>query len=236
MTLTPFLFLLPVLFHSYLGNLFTTSSIFLITILFYLMYVYFPARRVSKKEGIIGAFFSTILWVFTSYLYGLYVKYAVSLSKIYGSLIAFPLFLIWIFINWLVFLIGAELVVLLEQKNWKSPIDYIPPVWLKLYLLFIIGKAFKNEQVLNLNQISKILNLPPAILEPPLEELEKEGFVSLAEGNTFLIKPPEKIKISSLLKLGFSEKIQIPELTPLFEKIKKYTAPFSEITLEDLLN
>ncbi len=236
MTLTPFLFLLPVIFHSYFGNLFTTSSVLLITVLFYLMYVYFPARKVSKKEALIGAVFSTILWVLTSYLFGLYVKYAVSLSKIYGSLIAFPLFLIWIFTNWLVFLIGAEIVILLEQKNWKSPVDYIPPVWLKLYLLFIIGKAFKNEKVLNLNQLSQILNLPPSILEPPLEELEREGFISLAEENIFLTKPPEKIKISRLLKLDSYEILRVEELNLLYEKIKKYSQPFSGLTLEHLLN
>lgn len=235
-TIIPFLFFIPVLFHPYISKFFNLFLFILITLFFFLMYIYFPAKDVKKKEALIGAIFSTFLWYLSSYLYSIYVKHAVSYSKIYGSLSAVPLFFLWIFINWLVFLVGAELVVLLEQKGWKKVPSEISYPWLKLYILYLMGKWFLEEKSINLFDLSEYLNISPIFLETLLQHLEKEGFIAIRDEEVFFAKPLNKIKISDIAGLkDLKYPTSLPEMELFFQKINFLIKQLSEKTLEDLL-
>ncbi|PMP68637.1 MAG: hypothetical protein C0190_01375 [Thermodesulfobacterium geofontis] len=235
-TLIPFLFFMPLFFHSYLSKFFNFSLLFLIGLFFFLMYIYFPAKDVGKMEALIGAIFSTILWTLSSYLYSLYVKYAVTYSKIYGSLSSIPLFLIWLFVNWLVFLLGAELVVLLEQKSWKRlPVNFSYP-YLKLYLLYLLGKNFLEGKNFNIFELSEYLNVSPIFLESILQDLEKDGLIAIKDEEIFFAKPLGKIKILKVLGIDeFQEILNLPEAKPFIENISALIKNFSQVTLEDLI-
>lgn len=235
-TLIPFLFFMPLFFHSYLGKFFNFSLLFLITVFFFLMYIYFPAKDVGKKEALMGAIFSTSLWTLSSYLYTLYVKYAVTYSKIYGSLSAIPLFLIWLFINWLVFLLGAELVVLLEQKCWKRLPVNLPYPYLKLYILYLLGKNFMEGKNFNIFELSEYLNVSPIFLESILQDLEKNGLIAIRDEEVFFAKPLNKIKILEVLGINeFQEISNFPEVENFIKKMSTLTQNLSQITLEDLI-
>ena len=236
MTIIPFLFFLPISFHSYLGKFFNLSLLLLITLFFFLMYIYFPAKDVHKKEALIGALFSTTLWSLSSYFYSIYVKYAVGYSKIYGSLSAIPLFLIWIFINWLVFLLGAELVVFLEQKSWRRVSTNIPYPYLKLYILYLLGKHFIEGKNINIFNFSEYLNVSPIFLETILQDLEKDNFIAIKDNEVFFTKPLQKIKISNVIGLNsFEELPKLPEMSNFTKKISNIFHNVSQITLEDLI-
>ena len=235
-TIIPFLFFLPISFHSYLGKFFNLSLLILITLFFFLMYIYFPAKDVHKKEALIGALFSTTLWSLSSYFYSIYVKYAVGYSKIYGSLSAIPLFLIWIFINWLVFLLGAELVVLLEQKSWRRVSTNISYPYLKLYILYLLGKYFIEGKNINIFDFSEYLNVSPIFLETILQDLEKDDFIAIKDDEVFFTKPLQKIKISNVIGLdSVEESSELPEMSNFTKKISNIFHNVSQITLEDLI-
>lgn len=235
-TIIPFLFFLPISFHTYLGKFFNLSLLILITLFFFLMYVYFPAKDVHKKEALIGALFSITLWSLSSYFYSIYVKYAVGYSKIYGSLSAIPLFLIWIFINWLVFLLGAELVVFLEQKSWRRVSTNIPYPYLKLYILYLLGKHFIEGKNINIFNFSEYLNVSPIFLETILQDLEKDNFIAIKDNEVFFTKPLQKIKISNVIGLNnFEEFSKLPEMSNFTKKISNILHNVSQITLEDLI-
>jgi membrane protein len=235
-TVIPFLFFMPVYSYFYLGKFFNFFILLILAFIFFLMYIYFPAKDVPKKEALMGAFFSTILWTLSSYLYSFYVKYAVGYSKVYGSLSAIPLFLVWLFVNWLVFLLGAELVVFLEQKIWKRiPIDLSYP-YLKLYILYLLGKNFIEGKPRNIFEISEYLNVSPILLESLLQDLEKDGFVALRDEEVFFVKPLQNINIAKVVGLNkFQELLKLPEGESLSQKLSILTKNFSEITLEDLI-
>ena len=235
-TLIPFLLFMPVYFYFYFGKFFNFFILLILALIFFLMYIYFPAKDVRKKEALMGALFSTILWTLSSYLYSFYVKYAVGYSKIYGSLSAIPLFLIWLFVNWLVFLLGAELVVFLEQKCWKRiPIDPSYP-YLRLYILYLLGENFIKGKPCNIFEFSEYLNVSPILLESILQDLEKEGFIAVRDDEVFFVKPLQNINIAKIVGLNkFQEMFKLPEGEKFTQKISTLTKNFSEITLEDLI-
>lgn len=98
------------------------AAIFLVTIaIFYALYKYVPNTAVSWRSAIISASVTAVFWNLASAAYTLYTRRAVSYSKIYGSLSAVPLLLLWIYIVWVIVLSGAALTAVLQRKLHFKP-------------------------------------------------------------------------------------------------------------------
>ncbi len=98
----PFLVLLPFFL-----------SIFSFTFLYTLV----PHCAVPFRYGFIGALVATFLFESAKFLFGIYLHYFSTYKIIYGALSAFPLFLVWIYICWVITLIGATVTFTLTQKK-----------------------------------------------------------------------------------------------------------------------
>lgn len=78
-------------------------------VVFTLVYSYLPNTRVSFRSAIIGGILAGSLWEFSRYGYTIYATHAETYKSIYGSLGALPIFLIWLYLSWIIVLIGAEI-------------------------------------------------------------------------------------------------------------------------------
>jgi len=237
-TLTPFIFLIPFTLVSKIGKFYTLLNLVLIFSFFFLIYVSFPAKEIPKKETFLVATFSTLLLMITSYLFIGYVKYAITYSKIYGSLMIFPLFLLWVFINWLVFLIGAELIVALEIKVWRSWMIRPSKPLIKLLVLYILAKNFSENGPVTLDILQKTINIDTAYLESILQELEAQKLIFLKEDVVVLTKYPEKIFISEILEkeLIFFENYEKNPLTLEFQEKLKIITSSLNVSLKELIS
>jgi membrane protein len=74
------------------------------------VYVLMPNAKVRLSNAFRGAFFTTLLLEIAKHLFAWYVASITDLGKIYGSLSAFVVFLLWMFYSSSIFLIGAEIV------------------------------------------------------------------------------------------------------------------------------
>ncbi|MES2998842.1 MAG: YihY family inner membrane protein [Pseudomonadota bacterium] len=78
-------------------------SIFLFTFLYTLV----PHCAVPLRYGFIAALIATLLFEVAKFTFSLYLHYFPSYKIIYGTLSAFPIFLVWIYICWVITLLGA---------------------------------------------------------------------------------------------------------------------------------
>lgn len=78
-------------------------------LLFGLIYWFFPNRKVRFKAAYFGAIFTGVFWELSKYLFSLYITKIVDYSKIFGSLSAIILLLLWLYYSATIFLFGAEL-------------------------------------------------------------------------------------------------------------------------------
>ncbi len=104
--------------QSGLGRLIPSGVIgtLLVTAFFFGIYKWVPNRRVHWRPALIGGAFAAIGFQLAKVGYGLYVKHVVNYDKIYGSLGAIPIFLIWIYVMWLVVLTGSALSAALQRR------------------------------------------------------------------------------------------------------------------------
>ncbi len=68
-----------------------------------------PNTKVKWKYAFTGTLVTSILFEGAKHVFGWYVTEILPVSKLYGSLGLFPIFLIWLFVSWLVFLIGVDI-------------------------------------------------------------------------------------------------------------------------------
>lgn len=74
---------------------------------FTLAYLIMPNTKVAVRHALIGGVVAGTIWEIAKRLYAIYATKAITYSTIYGSLSVVPLSVIWIYVSWLVALIGA---------------------------------------------------------------------------------------------------------------------------------
>lgn len=81
---------------------------------FAMLYRLMPNVRVRIAHALSGALLATVLFEMLKRLFGLYVG-SVSYSAVYGVLATVPVLFVWIYLCWVLTLLGAELVAVLGE-------------------------------------------------------------------------------------------------------------------------
>ena len=96
----------PGVFETLGSWLFPLSLSFLA---FWLMYKVIPYTRVQIKSAALGALIGSILWELGKNIFANSVGQSVRYSTVFGSLAVIPIFLIWLYITWIIVLLGLEI-------------------------------------------------------------------------------------------------------------------------------
>lgn len=98
------------------------SVVFLIVLCFFFALVYrsFSGKKARFWIHLPGAAFSSLGWVVFSLIYAFYIENFSNYSYIYGSLTAIVLSLLWLYFCMIIFLLGAEINVLIAQMTKKG--------------------------------------------------------------------------------------------------------------------
>ena len=166
-------------------DFFTFLPYILIWCAFTGLYTFMPNTKVRFLPAAIGGIMGGTIWQIAGIGFTLYTSKILVYSKIYGSLGLIPLFFLWLFISWSIFLLGAELSftfqnfqLLRNGLKVHSP-SYKEREYLSLHILIAVGKNFlAKKNPLTFKEIAKQLNLPP--------NLTKELISSLVDSNLLI--------------------------------------------------
>jgi membrane protein len=104
---------------------YTLVSIFFTTGAFTLLYLAVPNRSVNWRDAAWGGLFAAIAFEISKRLFAVFVARFPTYTMIYGALAAIPIFLIWIYLSWLITLIGAVIAASLPivkfERWWHVP-------------------------------------------------------------------------------------------------------------------
>ena len=93
------------------------TGLFLMTVVgFTAIYKWVPHTRVHALYAAISGAFAAVLFILAQFGFRLYTSRVLTYSKIYGSLGAIPIFILWIYIVWVVVLAGAALTAALQRR------------------------------------------------------------------------------------------------------------------------
>ncbi|NVD97638.1 YihY family inner membrane protein [Massilia sp. BJB1822] len=102
------------------GALFSTIlSVALTTAAFTLLYVAVPNRMVDWRDAICGGVLAAVGIELAKRGFAFFITQFPTYSKIYGALAALPIFLLWVYLSWLVTLLGALLTAALPVVKYE---------------------------------------------------------------------------------------------------------------------
>ena len=154
-------------------------TLFIIFVLF-MIYKIVPNTKVKNRPAFIGSFISGILWIFSYSLYQVYMRHATYSFNIYGSLGAIPVFLLWIYINWLILLFGVQITRQIQYPNITGDTSSITPtdkfcaaVDIFKYIFSGMSKGVYYDE----NKLIDMLPFPPDVSSSAISILNSSGLL-----------------------------------------------------------
>jgi membrane protein len=149
------------------------------SIVLYLAYRWIPNRHVPARHALVGAALAAILFELMKALFVLYISRVPTYSLVYGTFASVPVFLIWVFLCWLVVLVGAEIAATLSYfRHADAQLAPVDREMSAARLLAVMGKA---DAPLTLEQLRAAAPMPLDVAEDTLHlliERRKIGEVS----------------------------------------------------------
>ncbi len=166
--------------------LFKALPIGMLVITFSLLYQFLPNTRVGFLPALAGGLFGGLTWFWVQIIY---VKMQIGVARynaIYGSFATLPLFFLWIYVAWVVFLLGAEVAFAIQawrQYQW-STVALTPSA--RLAMAFDVMEAaladYKARIITERKSLSKTLNQTEKTIGIIINELVDGGLLRRIEG------------------------------------------------------
>ena len=151
-----------------------------------LMYLVIPFTRVRFASAFVGAVFGSVLWEVGKNLFANSVGQSVRYSTIYGSLAVIPIFLIWLYITWIIVLVGLEIafthqhfsaLIRSEAAGDRDDCDRVP-TGLQLYM-FIARRFHEGGQPPTSDELSRRFLVATGSVDSHIDRLVKTGLARL---------------------------------------------------------
>ena len=179
---------------------------------FLFLYMVVPFTRVRFKSAVIGAATSAILFEVGKHLFADWVGQSVRYSTVYGKLAVVPIFLIWLYITWIVVVIGLEIafthqyfMTLLRSRAVRGGPEG-DRVGMGLRLFTLVAQRFEaGEDPPTCDQLSHRLLVPLENAEQRINRLEEVGLirrVALGPDTEGIVpaRPPNSVTVSEVIE------------------------------------
>ena len=191
----------------------------LIVLLFSFVYAFVPNTSVKIRAALGGGAIAGVLWAFTGELFASFVANTGSRAAIYSGFAIVLVALIWLYLSWLILLLGAQISFYIQRPEYKRHgRQQIEPVGqlregLALTVMINVAQSFRdNASQWSVNSLASKLDIPATALGPVVNRLLASGMLAITEHEKLLPGSEiSRIRIADIL-LAIRENRDIPML------------------------
>lgn len=161
-------------------------------VVFFLVYRIIPYRHVPARHALAGGILAAFAFEAMKAVFASYIRAVPTYRLVYGAFAAIPIFLLWLYLSWLVVLLGAEFTASLAY--WKGRL------WRReesaqahRRAAFDLGRvlASAGAEPVPLQRLRESVDMPHDQLEDLLRHLEETGAVRRSRKGWALAGPRE---------------------------------------------
>jgi len=149
-----------------------------------------PNRRVDTRDAVAGGILAGLAFEGMKAAFGAYIKNVPTYKLVYGAFASFPIFLLWVYISWLVIVIGAEVTAAMPYLRTggvrlkRRPGDQFLEA---VRLMRHVYQAHQTGHVPRTEEMRIGLRLPLDECESLLERLASAGWVAPVTGDGWVL-------------------------------------------------
>jgi len=157
-------------------------------LLFSFLYSFFPNTRVRPTSAALGAMAATILWQLAQLAYITFQIGVAKANAIYGALAQLPILLAWVYLSWIIVLVGAEIAsvhqlglhIFVLPKG--GEVSFSTRERAGLDIMLRVGRAFRNgDRPPNGQQLAHGMRIHEVLTGDLLDILTRLGFLHEVE-------------------------------------------------------
>lgn len=243
--------------NQFVGPLFVATGkvtpFLLVTGAFAFVYWFMPNTKVRLASAFVGGVAGGFLWATLGVIVATFIVNSARTMSVYGGFAIAITALIWVYLNWLVLLVGAQLAFYHQNPAYLRIGRREPQLSsgtrerLALNIMLLVGQAFRDSETnVTIADISDRLGIPSITLEPVLAGLEKNGLLTSTEAENLLPgRDTAKIALHEILAVvrafGDTGSITEPRWSSAIVEIsnrleKAATSTLEDATLSELLD
>lgn len=178
----------------------------LIVILFTFVYVFVPNTKVEVGPALVGGLIAGLLWKFTGGLFTEFVVGSTKYTAIYSSFAIMILLLMWLYVNWLILLLGADVSFYVQHPEYmkeKRTSINLSPSSLQIIgfkIMYLSAKEFHiGGKGVEKNTLTRELDIPELVIQYVIDILERHNLlIAIEDGQKIKWVPARSIeKISA---------------------------------------
>ncbi|MDH5785723.1 MAG: YihY family inner membrane protein [Chromatiales bacterium] len=182
-----------------------------IILAFTFVYMFVPNIKVKVRAALTGALVGGVLWQAMGLLFAAFARNSTNYAAIYSGFAILILFMIWLYLSWLILLVGAQVAYYSQHPehvrltHQRLPLSTPFRERLGLLVMYWIAHRFENGgDPWTLETLSQKLHVPGDNLDEILSLLQQRGLLleSASEPPAYLLaNDPEGLTIARLLAI-----------------------------------
>ncbi len=220
---------------------------------FAILFQVIPAYPVRRRDSLYGGIVAGLLFEILKKGFGLYIKGAPTYETLYGALAVVPILLVWMYLAWIVVLLGAEFTAAMPE--WRAGARTVRRASLPaarvttaaLGILHALLLASGKGRGIDARRLTRAVREAPETMVEVSEKLESRRYITKGErGHWLLARDLDTVTLTKLQSdLGLSvEPTDIATLrrtawgaryVEIVEKLRQSQSGITDISLKDLL-
>jgi len=225
----------------------------IVTIVFTAMYAYIPNTRVDIKPAVTGGLTAGVIWALVGQAFTAFIVYSSRMVAIYTGFAIVLTTLIWVYLSWLILLIGAQLAFYVQFPQYlrygQEPVGLTISAREQagLSVMYLIGRDYRaGNTYWSADKLAGELDIPGTALAPVLASLQIAGLIVPTAKEQFLpARDPEGIELAAIIdavrtresgRLGIAERAIAPAARVMAEVEAAMRQELGKRSLKDLIS
>jgi membrane protein len=180
---------------------------FIVSLWLAFLYSFVPNTRVRAGAALVAGALAGAAWVAAGFAFAQLVAYSTRLTAVYAGFAILLLALMWLWLNWLILLLGAQLAFYAQNPHYlRTGQREVQPTArlqerLALSVMYLVGRSFEvGDRRWTVNELSTELGVPSGALGPVVDTLERCGLLTSTEDEAVVPgRDPDRLTLDAIL-------------------------------------